>query len=80
MVRESSPWGRLTQVELRQCLPPKTLPTTLRSWAELHPAILRLTPELQAHIRNVTEAKEAGTLERKREAARKSRARQRESR
>ena len=37
-------------------------------------------PELQAHIRNVTEAKEAGTLERKREAARKSRAKQQESR
>ena len=78
MVRESSPWGRLTQVEVRQCLPPNTLPTSLRSWAELHPAILQLTPKLQARIRDVAEAKETGTLERKREAARKSQAKQRE--
>ena len=74
------PWRRLTQVELRQCLPPGTLPTTLRTWEQLEPAILQLPQNLQAHIQHVVEAKQAEALQQKRESARRSREKQREIR
>ena len=73
-------WHRLTQAELRQCLPPETLPTTLRTWEQLEPAILQLPQNLQAHIQHAAEAKKVEALQRKRESARRSREKQREAR
>ncbi|KIN94129.1 hypothetical protein M404DRAFT_35377 [Pisolithus tinctorius Marx 270] len=61
-------WGPLTRQELLNTLPTGMLPHTLRTWAQLRPAVQQLPQMMQDVIREAARAKEEATANRKRKA------------
>lgn len=61
-------WAPLTWQELFDTLPAGTLSKTLRTWAQLWPAVHHLPQNLQDVIREAARAKEEATASRKRKA------------
>ncbi|KIO09446.1 hypothetical protein M404DRAFT_21969 [Pisolithus tinctorius Marx 270] len=59
-------WGSLTQQQLYDSIPAGTLPNSLRTWAQLGPAIYQLPCNVQDMIQEVARAKEEATMEHKR--------------
>lgn len=64
----AEPWGRLTQREVYDSMPPGTLPGNLRTWNKLATAIRQLSGENLERICRAAEAKEKEMLTRKRRA------------